>query len=105
MTQEDRILNIQILDRKFQIKCANDQVEALQQAAYYLDGKMREIRDSGKAVGNERIAIMSGLNLAFELLTVQRQKDLYLDTMSSRLRDLQKKIETALVAHDIKIEE
>ncbi len=96
MTTSDEIITIHILDRKFQLKCTPDQAENLQQAAYYLDGKMREIKDSGKAVGNERIATMAALNMAFDLLTVQRQKDLYLDTMSGRIRDLQKKIEAAL---------
>jgi cell division protein ZapA len=31
---------------------------------------MREIRDTGKVVGVERIAIMAALNIAHELLTI-----------------------------------
>lgn len=100
MSDKDKVLDVQLLDRKFQVKCANDQAEALQHASYYLDSKMREIRDSGKAVGNEKIAVMAALNLAYELSTVQRQKDLYLDTMGRRIRDLQTKIETVLAQHE-----
>jgi cell division protein ZapA len=33
-----------------------------------LNRKMKEIRDTGKVVGNERIAIMAALNLAHENL-------------------------------------
>jgi cell division protein ZapA len=32
---------------------------------------MREIRDGGKVIGTERIAIMAALNIAHELLTMQ----------------------------------
>jgi cell division protein ZapA len=32
---------------------------------------MREIRDAGKVIGAERIAIMAALNLAHELLTMR----------------------------------
>jgi cell division protein ZapA len=96
MSNEEQIITVSLLDRQFQIKCIDQQREALQEAAYYLDGKMREIRDSGKATGNERIAMMAALNLAFELLTTEKQKNLYLDTMSSRIRDLQQKVALAL---------
>ena len=101
MSSDDRLVNIQLLDRQFQLKCSPDQVEPLQQAAYYLDGKMREIRDSGKAVGNDRIVMMAALTMAFETMNSQRQKDLYLDTMSGRIKDLQKKIATALEPHPL----
>jgi cell division protein ZapA len=40
-------------------------------AVDYLDRKMREIRDSGKVVGVERIAIMAALNITHELLSVR----------------------------------
>ena len=38
----------------------------------YLNGKMREIRDSGKVVGLDRIAVMAALNMANELLKTGR---------------------------------
>ncbi len=38
-----------------------------------LNQKMREIRDSGKVVGLDRVAVMAALNLANELLKTQGQ--------------------------------
>ena len=37
----------------------------------YLNQKMDEIRDNGKVIGLERIAIMAALNIAHELLTTK----------------------------------
>ena len=38
------------------------------QAVQFIDRRMREIRDTGKIAGTERIAVMAGLNIAHELL-------------------------------------
>ncbi len=36
---------------------------------------MREIQQAGKVSGQDRIAIMAGLNIAYELLTAQNGTD------------------------------
>lgn len=64
-----RSTEIHILGRAYKVACSREEEPALLAAADYLDEKMREIRDSGKVIGAERIAIMAGLNLAHELLT------------------------------------
>jgi cell division protein ZapA len=38
-------------------------------AVEYLDARMREVRDSGKVVGFERLAILAALNITHELLS------------------------------------
>ena len=38
------------------------------QAVQFIDRRMREIRDTGKIAGTERIAVMASLNIAHELL-------------------------------------
>ncbi len=64
-----RSIEIRILGRAYKVACTRDEEPALIAAADYLDEKMRVIRDSGKVIGAERIAIMAGLNLAHDLLT------------------------------------
>ncbi|MCA1978129.1 MAG: cell division protein ZapA [Thiobacillus sp.] len=64
-----RSIEIHILGRAYKVACAREEESALIAAADYLDEKMREIRDRGKVIGAERIAIMAGLNLAHEALT------------------------------------
>lgn len=64
-----RSIEIHILGRAYKVACPREQEPALIAAADYLDEKMREIRESSKVIGAERIAIMAGLNLAHDLLT------------------------------------
>jgi cell division protein ZapA len=63
-----RSIEIQILGRAYKVACSREEEPGLVAAAHYLDDKMREIRDTSKVIGAERIAIMAGLNLAHELL-------------------------------------
>lgn len=71
MTSEVPGIEVSILERSFRIACSEEEEAGLRQAVDYLDRKMREIRDSGKVVGHERIAIMAALNIAHELLAVR----------------------------------
>jgi len=64
-----RSIEIHILGRAYKVACSREEEPALVAAAHYLDNKMREIRDTSKVIGAERIAIMAGLNVAHELLT------------------------------------
>src|SRR5688500_7288974 len=64
-------VEVAILGRTFRIACAPEEETQVREAVDYLDAKMREIRDSGKVVGHERIAIMAALNITHELLTLR----------------------------------
>jgi len=92
MTEE---ITITILDKTFQVKCAQEKVNALRHAAEHLNNTMRKMRQSG-VVGMERIAVISALNLSNELLEVQHQRDEYIKTTTTRIRELQARIDDAL---------
>jgi len=64
-------VDVSIMGREFRVACPEDEQEELLAAVSYLDRKMREIRDAGKVIGVERIAIMAALNIAHELLTTR----------------------------------
>jgi len=61
-------VSIHILDKEYLVACPEDERQDLLASADYLDKKMREIRDSGKVVGQDRLAVMAALNIAHELL-------------------------------------
>jgi cell division protein ZapA len=65
-------LDVAILGRDYKVACRDDEREALTEAVTFLDQRMREIRDSGRVAGGERIAVMAALNLASELLRERR---------------------------------
>ncbi len=61
-------VNVKILEKEYQISCPASERKALIDSAALLNTKMREIRDTGKVVGVDRIAVMAALNLANDLI-------------------------------------
>ncbi|HHO68406.1 MAG TPA: cell division protein ZapA [Gammaproteobacteria bacterium] len=96
MSKAAKPLRIQILDKEYLVACPEDEREALFASAEFLSDKMREIRDAGKVVGADRIAVMAALNMAHELLQQRNSKDDYQHNISNRIRALQDKIDLAL---------
>jgi len=64
---------VKILDKEYQVTCAEDERTDLIQSAELLDERMRTIKRAGKIIGLERIAVMAALNLSHELLQAKRE--------------------------------
>lgn len=96
MSQDQRDISITVLGKKYNIRCPADKVSDLQESAVLLDKKMAEVRDNGKMVGVDRIAVIAALNLSHELLTYKNQKESYIQMMNDRIQALQEKIESVL---------
>src|SRR5690606_23959447 len=87
-------VKIYILDREFVIACPEEERPALLQAAAFLNQKMQEIRDKGKVIGIDRIAVLAALNLAHELQRT-RQDAGNLDDIRDRLAALNARLAEA----------
>ncbi len=61
-------LDVSLLGRDFKVACKESERADLTDAVALLDRRMREIRETGKISGAERIAVMAALNLAHDLL-------------------------------------
>jgi cell division protein ZapA len=61
-------LDVSLLGRDFKVACKETERAELTDAVALLDRRMREIRETGKIAGAERIAVMAALNLAHDLL-------------------------------------
>lgn len=66
-SNKPQAINIQILDKEYQVSCPPDEREALIRSAQVLDERMRAIRSNGGIIGLERIAVMAALNLTYDL--------------------------------------
>ncbi|WP_271409719.1 cell division protein ZapA [Pseudomonas sp. Q1-7] len=97
MTQSNTV-TVQILDKEYCIACPADERANLESAARYLDGKMREIRHSGKVIGADRIAVMAALNITHDLLHKQQRLDQEATSTRERVRDLLERVDHALAA-------
>jgi cell division protein ZapA len=76
------------------VSCTEDERPGLLNAVNFLDKKMRDIRDSGKVIGAERIAIMTALNLSHELLNT-KNGDVDIGDYKRRLTQMQDQIDKA----------
>jgi cell division protein ZapA len=79
-------IKVHLLGKEYPIVCPPNEEHDLLLAARYLDNKMRQIRDSGRVFGAERIAVMAALNIAHELIQAQQQNRT-LSAMSGQVND------------------
>ncbi len=93
---ESTPITVLILEKEYRINCPSKEHEALMKSAQFLDGKMREIRDTGKIIGIDRIAVIAALNIINEMLQNESQVSEKSRSASSHIRSLQDKIDTAL---------
>ncbi|MES2817456.1 MAG: cell division protein ZapA [Pseudomonadota bacterium] len=89
-------VTVHILDKDYCIACPSDERANLESAARYLDGKMREIRTSGKVIGADRVAVMAALNITHDLLHKQQHLDREASTTRDQVRDLLDRVDNAL---------
>jgi cell division protein ZapA (FtsZ GTPase activity inhibitor) len=68
MSQEPIAVSVRILDKEYRVSCGPDEEEGLRESARMLDQRMREIRQTGRVIGVDRIAVMAALNIAYELI-------------------------------------
>ncbi|HXN15777.1 MAG TPA: cell division protein ZapA [Usitatibacter sp.] len=98
-TREKGALTISLLGREFRIACPEGEEKELLASVEYLNRKLKEVRDTGKAVGNERIAIMAALNIAHEYMS-NKAPNAAFDGASFRRRivAMQETLDSALAA-------
>lgn len=96
MATEKGSITISILGRTYQIACAPDEEEALQQSARYLNEQMEKLKSRGSTLSFEKLAVMTALNISHELLTHSRQANNVESSAQEFIRHLELKIESAL---------
>ena len=96
MSSDPSRISVKILEKEYHVTCPVDERPALIDSAEYLNRKMREIRDSGKVIGLDRIAVMAALNIVNELLQ-SRGHDAGVETdLATRIKAMRERIESAL---------
>lgn len=89
-------VTIRILEKEYHVACPAEDKTALLASADLLNAKMREIRDSGKVVGLDRVAVMAALNLANDLLRAQTQEEELKNIVGLRIRSMREHLDSAL---------
>lgn len=89
-------VTVRILEKEYHVACPADEKPALLASAELLNTKMREIRDTGKVVGLDRVAVMAALNLAAELIEAQGKDAELKDIVGLRIKSMRERLDDAL---------
>jgi cell division protein ZapA len=100
MSKEPRGLDVNIMGREFRVSCTEEERRDLLKAVDHLNNKMREIRDTGKVIGVERIAIMAALNIAHEYLSTRMNGGFDVGEFKRRMSSMQAIIDQAMNGQD-----
>jgi cell division protein ZapA len=87
---------IQIMDKDYTVACPPEEKEGLLESAKLLNERMREVRDSGKVMGTERMAVMAALNLIHEVYLEQQRGALADAQADATIRALETKLANAI---------
>lgn len=93
---ENVSVTVQILDKEYMISCPAAEKEALLESAQELNRRMRELRDSGKVLGAERMAVMAALNVIHEHMNHQNTYRNTVASVEQTVRRLEQKISGAI---------
>ena len=96
MTQQVAQVSVRILDKEYQVACPAEERTDLLDSAEILNSKMREIRDSGRIVGLDRIAVMAALNMANDLMHAQAKDEQLEGNYSERLKSINERVDSVL---------
>jgi cell division protein ZapA len=96
LSQDTARVSVRIMEKEYVVACPYEERAALLDAAEFLNGRMREIRDSGKVVGHDRVAVMAALNLAHEFLKGRDRETKVESGAGARVRALRERVEGAL---------
>ena len=89
-------VSVIILDKKYQFACNPDERNDLIEAARQLDETMSDIKDSGRLMSLERIALQAALNFSAQLLELRRTETRRQETFDTKIRSLADRIDAAL---------
>ncbi|NRB72026.1 MAG: cell division protein ZapA [Xanthomonadales bacterium] len=93
---EKEPISVMILDREYQFSCSAEERAALREAAELLDGRMRDIKAQGNLMALERIAVMTALNMADEIIKLRQQGVDRATQVDERIRLLADELDNAL---------
>lgn len=96
MTNKSINSTIEILGKFYSVRCPEEELKSLQAAADFLNKKMLEVQDSGKAINLERIAIIAALNITYQFLQLDEQKNSLMGKINQRIASLQDKLDSAI---------
>jgi cell division protein ZapA len=89
-------VSVRILGKEYQVACPIQEKADLLASAELLNQKMQAIRDSGKVLGLDRVAVMAALNMANELIKRTGEERELKDIVDLRIKAMRERLDSAL---------
>ena len=96
MSQPAEPVSVTILEKKYQFACEPDQRNDLIEAARQLDETMTAIKDGGRLMSLERIALQAALNFSAQVVLMLRNEKIREEKIDSKIRMLADQLDDAL---------
>jgi cell division protein ZapA len=88
MAQAAEQITLTILGREYRVACRPEERNELLACAHYVDQKMGAIREGGRVMTSDNIAVMAALQIAQELFGSKGTDGADIADVRRRLRDL-----------------
>jgi cell division protein ZapA len=88
-------VSVHILGKEYLIACPPAERDDLQRAATLLGSRLKQIRDSSKTMGTDRLLIMTALNMANDLAKLKAQSEQRTE-LGARVKQVRERVERAL---------
>ena len=92
---ESTPIKLKIMGREIQVTCKPGEKDAVLKAAEYVDGEMQAIKAKAVTQSAEKVAIITAMNMANELLRLREQSS-DLDSASQQISAMQEALTAAL---------
>ena len=96
MSEPSEPVSVTILEKTYRFACEPDQRNDLVEAARQLDQTMTAIKDSGRLMSLERIALQAALNFSAEVVKMQRNEHIRAEKIDRKIRMLADQLDDAL---------
>ncbi len=96
MSQPSEPVSVTILDKNYQFACDPDQRNDLVEAARQLDETMTSIKDGGRLMSLERIALQAALNFSAQVVKMQQNENFREEMIDNKIRMLADQLDDAL---------
>jgi len=96
MSTETIPVTVKILEKEYKISCPQGEHESLLVSAKKVNDNMEAVREGGKALSADRVAVMAAINIAHDYIKLNEKPKVDLSFIE-RIDAMQKSIDAVLV--------
>ena len=96
MEDSGRVVKVTIFGQSYPIRARVEDEEYVRTIAQFVDSKMKEIDETMKPSSTMKVAILTALNIADELMSLQKDRDKQQLSFADRLEAMSSSLDEAL---------